>query len=618
VKDGYFAYPDLPKDVSDVQISLNVDYKGSDMDQSLVRLEQFHLLLGGNPFDMHMLIDHPVSDMHVAGRAEGVIDFASLQDIVPMEEMSLEGRLETDLQWDTKISYIEEGKFDQVDLDGVLNIEGVVLETSEIPVPLMLEKMNMLFNPSVVELAALDLKMGSSDLHMQGELKNFIPYVFDGQTVSGRLNVSSTLLNVNELLPEIEDDDESGEVPGDTLVPVPPDSLAEPATIKIPDNIDFSISLDMEKVLYGKISVENIEGDMRVIEGVAGLDQLRMHVVEGTVNMSGWVDTREEFAEADLKVDMKNVDIRSAYETFVSVEKLMPMAKFCQGSAQVDMEYHSLLDNSFAPLYESIEAKGNAYTRGLKFYKLNEFVPLGEMLKNEKFNNMAPDEVDVGFTVKEGRIIFNPFEMNVDDSKFIVSGSHGIDLSMDYKVDMNIAKSDLGAGANELMQGMTALATGAGIKIPQSDYIKVIAKIGGTFNHPKLTTDLSGNLQSTGEAVQEAVEEKITQEVEKVEEEVRDEASEKADKLIADAEEKAAHLVEEARKAGEALVKEAELQGEKLIEEAGSNPLKQVAAKTAAGELKRQAEKQSASLLSEAEIKAADLIQKAREEADKL
>ena len=32
VKDGYFSYPDLPKDVSDIQISLNVDYMGTDMD----------------------------------------------------------------------------------------------------------------------------------------------------------------------------------------------------------------------------------------------------------------------------------------------------------------------------------------------------------------------------------------------------------------------------------------------------------------------------------------------------------------------------------------------------------------------------------------------------------
>jgi cell division septum initiation protein DivIVA len=189
---------------------------------------------------------------------------------------------------------------------------------------------------------------------------------------------------------------------------------------------------------------------------------------------------------------------------------------------------------------------------------------------------------------------------------------------MDYRLDMQIAKTDLGAGANELMQGMALLATGAGLKIPQSDYINVIANIKGSFNHPKVTTDLSGNLKSTGRTVQAAVEEMISGEVEKVEEQVRVEASDKAEKIIAEGEAEAARILEEAGKAGDALVKEAEIQGQKLMEEAGSNPLKQVAARKAIGELKRQAEKQSESLVREAELKSAEIIQKAHDEAEKI
>ena len=618
VMDGYFAYPDLPRDVSEVQIALKVDYRGADMDATRVDLEQFHLLLGGNPFEMKMQVDHPVSDMHVAGSASGVIDFASLQDVVPIEDIGLEGRLEIYLRWDALMSHIELKLYEQVDLDGSILVEGVVVEAPDIPVPVTLEKINMLFSPSLVELSTFDMKVGSSDIRMRGELENFIPYVFDGQTVSGRLSLSSALLNANELLPEEEGSNEDKGIGSDTIVPVPPDSLAQAIGIRIPENIDFAMSVDVQRIEYEDIVIENMTGFIKLIGGVAGLEHLQMDVIEGRVTSTGWVDTRGEFAEVDFFVEMKDVDITSAYETFVSVEKMAPMAKFASGHANIDMEYHSLMDNTFTPLYESIDAKGHAYTKGLKFFKLDEFLPLGDMLKNEKFNEMAPDEVNLDFTVREGRIIFNPFDMNVDDSRITVSGSHGIDLTMDYDLNMLIAKSDLGSGANELMQGMTLLAAGAGIKIPQSDYIKVGAKLGGTFNHPTMTTDLSANLKASGETVKAVVEEKITEEIEKVEEQVRDEAGEEAEKLIVDAEKEAAHLVDEARKAGEALVKEAETQGEKLIEEAGSNPLKQVAARTASTELVRQAEKQSTNLVSEAEQKGAELIQKAREEAEKI
>jgi hypothetical protein len=619
VADGYFSYPDLPKDVSDIQISLTVDYKGADMDASQVELEQFHFLLGGNPFDLNMLVDHPQSDMHVAGKANGIIDFSTLKDVVPMEEVNLEGTLETDLRWDTKLSYIEQENYDQVDMEGFLRMDGLTLRSPDLQVPVSLQNLNMQFNPRKVELSSLDAYLGSSDLHLSGDLQNFIPYVFEGQTLRGSLQVSSSLLDANELLVSEEADQGPEPAAGqDSIVPVRPDSLARPASLKIPENLDLALTLDMQRLTYEDIVVENLEGSVRVLGGVAGLENLRMEVIEGVVNTRGWVDTRGDFPEADVTLDMEGVDIPTAYKTFVSVEKLMPMAKYCRGKANITMGYHSFLDQSFVPLYESIDASGRVETRGLQFYNFNDFVPLSEVLKNEKFSNMAPDEVNVGFTMREGRIILDPFDMYVEDSRITVSGSHGIDLTMDYKLDMRIAKADLGTGANELMQGLTTLAAGAGIQIPASDYLNVVARITGTFNHPRVATDLSGNLKSSGENAITSVGERITREAEQVESEVREDASAEAEKIIADAEAEAARLVEEARKAGEKLVQEAEKQGDQLIKEAGNNPLKQVAARTAANELKKQAEQKSEKLVSEAEGKAAELIRKAREEAGRI
>ena len=621
VTDGYFSYPDLPKDVSDVQIKLKVETRGTDMDATTVELERFHLLLGGNPFDLKIRVDHPLSDMHVAGEALGMIDFATLQDVVPLQDVTLSGRLETNLRWDTRLSYIEQEKYDQVSLEGGLMIEDVHIEAPELPVPVELQKMEMVFNPRVVDLVTLDMKLGSSDLHLDGELSNFIPYVFDDQTVSGSLNVTSFLLDANELMPSEAEDSVKDESEEQTDIPTEDtqsDSLAKPVQIKIPENINFNMKLDMKKVIYEKIEVKNIAGMLRVSEGVAHLEDLSLNVIEGVITTTGTVDTRGEYAEVDVWLDMTGVDIPSSYETFVTVERLAPMARYCQGTANVKMQYQSLLDASFNPLYESINAKGRINTHGLKLYNLNSFVRLSELLKSDKFRNMAPDEVNLEITVKEGRVMVDPFDMNFDDSKITVSGSHGIDLTMDYLLDMNIARSDMGEGANELMKGISALASGAGFQIPESDYVKVKAKITGTFNDPRITTDLRGNLTSSGETVKAVVEERVTEEVEKVEEKARDEASERADKIISDAEVEAQRIIEEAQKAGDELVKEAEVQGEKLIKEAGSNPLKQIAAKRAAEELNRQAKKQSVNLVKEAEMKSSQIIEKAKSEAEKL
>jgi uncharacterized protein involved in outer membrane biogenesis len=660
VRDGYFSYPDLPKDVSDVAIELEVDYRGTDMDATTVNLEKFHLLLGGNPFDMQASVATPFSDMQVAGMIRGMIDFASLQDIVPMEHLDLSGRLDADMQWNTRMSFIENEEFEKVNLDGKLIIEGMLVEAPDIPVPVQLEKMAMYFTPRYVNLESLDLVMGASDLHLDSRLTNFIPYVFDDQAVGGTLNVTSTLLDVNELVPAEEETGESAGraagAPGDpgensdqsndpgmdkgrevvsntgggTGDPgsenqggsgegeIPADTLAPPSHMKIPVNIDFNLTLALGKVTYDNIIIENLAGKARVAEGVAHLEGLSMELLEGNVSMTGTVDPRGTFTSADVQLDLTGIDIPASYETFVAVERLAPIAQYCEGSANVEMELTTLLDADFNPIYNSIDADGHLYARDLKVEQPASLEKLAAMLKNEKLRNLELEKADLRFSVRDGRVIVEPFDMDFEDSKITAFGSHGIDQTMDYTLDMEIAKSDMGAGANEMMSSLNALASGAGFNVPQSDYIKVKANITGTFKDPKVTTDLRGNLTSARETVQEAVKERVTEEVKKVEEQVREEAGEQADELIRKAEEEKAQLVAEAQKAGEKLISEARKQGAQLVEDAGSNPLKKIAANKAAEELVKQAEKQSANLVREAGEKGDAIIASAKEKAGKI
>jgi hypothetical protein len=626
VTDGSFDYPDLPMDVSDVQINLNAVYKGNDADASRVDIKKFHLLLGENPFDLRMSIANPISDMHVAGLAVGTIDFSNIQDILTLEDISLIGRLETDVKWDTRISAIEEERYDEVDLEGNLMISGFRMEIPELPVPLVLHNVAMEFNPRLVVLKAMDMELGSSDLHMKGQLSNFIPFLFDDKVLHGSLDVTSEYFTTGELImAELGEDAEAGQedslaVSEDMaqVAPAPSDSLAIPLQIRIPEPIDLNLTLAMDQIQLDQITVGHVEGKLRVSEGRAILDLLKMELLGGTLSLAGVADTRGEFMKVDASIQVEGIDIPSAYAQLISLERLAPMASYCKGSANVKMQYSSLLDNDFTPLYGSIDATGRVYSQNLQVYNLQSFVKMSELIANEKFREMAPDEVVIDFKIRSGRVLLNPFDIDFEDSKITISGSHGIDHTLDYLLDMSIAKKDLGAGASRMLNSMSLMASAAGLQVAQSDHVEVKAYITGTFNEPQVKTDLSGNLGSAKSSVRQSVEKKITEELETVEQEVREEAGVQAEKIISEAEAEADKLIEEARSAGEQLVREAEIQGDNLIKEAGNNPIKKVAAERAAQEMKSQAQKQSARMVQEAEVKAGEIVQKAREEASRL
>ena len=624
VTDGYFTYPDLPRDVSDVQIDLRVDFRGVERDASTVVLDRLQMQLGGDPFEMQLSVARPFSDMHVAGKALGTIDFSKIGDVLPLEDVQMVGLLETDLQWDTRMSAIEEERFEEVELQGNLKVSGFELEIPDLPLPVQLHRLEMMFTPRLVQLQSMEMGVGSSDLQMSGELYNFIPYLFDDQVVHGTLQVTSEFFDTNELTVDLEDSlSGSGDLGVDSLeaalqTQAPPDSLAMPGKFEIPEKINFNMQLSMDEVLIDQLAFHRLEGSLRVGEGVAYIDRLRSDVLEGTIELSGKADPRGDYMIVDASVQADGLDIPTAYEKLVSVERLVPMAGYCRGSANLDMRYSSLMDHTLTPLYGSINAAGKVFTEGLQINNLQGFVNVNELVKNEKMRRLAPDEVEIEFTIRNGRVQIAPFDIDFDDSKVTVGGSHGIDHSLDYLVDMNIAKKDLGSGALMMVNNMTLMARAAGLKVIESDYVKVKATITGTFEKPKVKTDLSGNMGGSGASVREQVRTKAKEEIETAEQELRQEASQRADQIIADAEAEAARIVDEARIKGDQLVEEAGIQGDKLIEEAGDNALKKMAAERAAKELTAQAQQQSERMVAEAEKKAAEIVEKAREEASRI
>ncbi len=619
VSDGYFSYTDLPGEVSDITIDLKADFNGTTPDNSTVDLNRLYFLAAGNPFELGFHVATPMSDLRVKGNMNGVIDFSQISDIVPLEDIRLAGLLETDLTLDTRMSYIEQERYEEVNAEGSLAIAAMEIQTEELPQPVRIDTLSVAFSPRYVNMDRFDVRIGESDIQLNGRLEKFIPYVFNDETVYGSLQVSSSYLDLN---PYLEGDTTAFEDDEEVAVATGTDSLAvdtsEAVPVKIPRNLDLSLNLDLKELHYEELLVENIEGSMELEDGKASLENLSMELLEGTIVTTGDFDTRGELPYAAMSLDMKGIDISSSYETFMTVETLAPMAKYCQGTMEADIDFTTTMNNDLTPVYETINSSGRIRTEDLRVYNTQSFVRISELLKNDKFREFAPDELNIAYTVRDGRVIVQPFDVKVEDSRMRISGSHGIDQSLDYVADMQIARSDLGAGANEVISGLTALAGSAGFQLPESDYLEVKARITGYFENPRITTDLPGLSAEGGSTVKEQVKEKSREKAEEVEDEAREKASAEAERIISQAEEEADRIMENADQAGRKLVEEARKKGDQLVEEAGNNPLKKIAAQKAAEELVEQAERQSENLKTEARERADRILEKARTEAEKI
>ena len=602
VDNGMFKYPDLPKSVTDVNISTKIWFDGVNMDNTSVNVDRFALNLGGNPFSMRMRVATPISDMQVDGNITGQIDFATLSDVIPMDSTYMEGLLESNLDFGGKLSFIEKEQYERFKADGLLKLSRFKFKSPDIPAEVKLNEVTLNFTPQYVNLANFDMSIASSDIRMNGRLENFIPYVFKDETLSGNLNVNSNLLDVNELLTGESAPEE--EVTDTTALSV----------IELPHNINFSTRVDMKKIVYDKLNIENLAGNVALSGGVADLKNLSMNMLQGDVRMSGTYDPRDVKAPVvNFDFDMRNIDIPTAFKSFTSLQKIAPTVKDMTGNVSTQFKFTSMLDTTMMPVLNSINAYGKLQSKSIGVSNSKAFAKLADFLKKEEFRNPSLKDVNVSFSIKNGRIYIEPFDTKIAEAKMNFGGDMGIDQTLNLKAKVSVPSSYLGGVANLAND----LLGKYGAKLPQT--IDVNLKILGTSSKPDVQLDSGGGSAESSSSVKETAKEAVKEKVDEAKVEARQKAKAEADKLIADAEREAEQIRAEAAKRAEQIRAEAEAQAKKTEAEGQKKgPIAERAAKEAAKKIRQNGEAAAQKVIAEADEKANAVVTKAKAEAAKL
>lgn len=607
VDNARFSYPDLPKSAENIDINVKIKYDGIQNDNSIVDVNQLHAEIGGNPVDVKMHLITPMSDPQVNAQLSANIDFASLKDVIPMENINISGILDADVDMMGKMSSIVNERYEEFKADGTIRLQNFEYRSPDMPQQVFIQQTILNFSPKFLLLEAFDATIGSSDVHLKGSLENFIPYILADGIVKGSLDFNSDLIDVNEFLTEGEETEEV--VVKDTT---------DMTAIEVPGDIDFTLASKLKKVKYDKIEIDNVNGLILIKDKKVLLTNLSLDLLQGSMLMSGEYNTQDITTPfVDLKLDIKSIDIPSAFHSFNTVRRLVPVAERATGSVSTSLSITSFLDSQMYPVLNSLLGVGRLMSSSVELNNSKTFEKIGSLIKNDKFKVLNLNDLDVDFEVRNGRVYVKPFDIKIGQNKLNVSGDQGIDLTMNYNMKMTIPKSELGSGIGSAMDGLTSMASQQGLTLGAGENVDVSFLVTGTYLDPQVRPvfEKGGALK---EQVQEEVKERVEQKVDEVKQDVKEEVNKQAEQILKEAEENAQKVRDEAKRAGEELVKTADTQGQKLIKDAGTNPLKKRLAEESAKKLKSEAEKQAKNLEEEANKQADKILQEARAKADQL
>jgi hypothetical protein len=591
VDNGTFRYPDLPLPARDIGLDLAITNPGGDADSTTVNLRRFHVLLGSNPLDAVLAVRTPISDPDVDARVAGKLDLADLRRTLKLDGMQeLAGTITADAAVRTRMSYLDSAnpRYDRVAARGTIDIAGVTVKSDSLPHPLTVREASLRLAPEQAELRSFSGTIGSSDLRLSGRLDNLLGFVLRDEVLRGNATLNSNRFNLDEWRSD------EGEL----------------SVIPVPANLDFGFDATINELLYDKLTLRDARGRLRVKDQRITLENFAFNTLGGTFGLTGFYDTKDVAKPTfDVGVKIQKLDIPRAFEAFTTVKMLAPVAKYARGSFSTDLKLSGALGKDMMPLFSSLAGQGSLQTSQLQ---INDFPPLDKVANLTKLSLLddpALVAVRSKFDIRDGRLHVQPFTVGLGQTTMNVSGSNGIDQSLDYNLGLQVPRSLLGEQANQAIAGLVSKAAGAGVNLQAAPTLALAIKLGGTVTNPAISADVGAGsaAQTVTQAVQDAAEQKVTQVVDSA----KLRASAAAAKLVADAEKRAASIRAEAKTLSEKVKGEGYLQADSL-EGKAQGPLAQAAAKLAADRLRKETDAKAASILSEADKRAASLVAEAK------
>jgi hypothetical protein len=601
VNNAAFSYPDLPKSVEKINIALKAHYDGEVFDRTTADLDRFSFEIAGNPFNAELHVKTPESDLQVAAKFAGKIDIDSVTDIIPLDDMTLNGLLECDLDLAGRLSTLEQQRYDEFQAAGSVKLSRFDFKSPDFPQGAKITSMQLNFTPRRVELAHLNAITGRTDVSLNGSLENFIPFVLKQETVKGTLALKSNTIDLNEFMGDKPEEKKDA--------PPPPEDSSPLSVIEVPKNIDFALTVNIGNILFDKLSITNTVGAVLVKDGRVLMQNLGMNLLEGSMTLNGEYNTQNlAIPFVDFNMNIRQFEISSALSSFSMLENILPQAQNYVGKVSATMVLYGQLDEHLSPVLDTVNSRGRLQTQNLQIRNSKLFGTMADFSRNERWRTPSPGNITIAYEIKDGRLrLESPIVMNIPPAKMEISGDQGLDMTLNYRMSTTMPVSAIGSGATELLKNIPG---GSSVK-----EIGVTGLIKGTAKNPEVslgTAEVSSSIAT-------AARERVTQTVDAAKTQVNAEVNRQIDQIMTEAQKQADTIRSTGKQSADRVRREANASADKLISAASNKTIvEKRLAQTTADKLRSEGESNARKVEQEADNQAKTVLAAAQKKADDL
>jgi len=519
VKDASFKYQSLPESVQNIQVSAQITKPEGDLNLLKVNVEKAHASISNNPVDLQLSLSELMTDPNISASFSGTIDFASLKKVIPIDSLDITGILKAQMQLAGHMSSIEKKEYEKFQSKGEATIQNFKIVTNQLTKPVEISQGQIKANTQQISVDQFAGKIGQSDFTLQGNVSNYLAYVFKKEVLKGTFNLKSSFMNFSELS-NLQKPVKKASAPSSDKKAPPVNTAAATApkdsvvAFQIPDKLDLTFQSTIQRAVYDNIPINNINGLVKVKEQRMELSNLSMDMLQGKVAINGsYTSNKENRPLFDFKLNMENIDLPAAYQSFSTFDRYLPIAGKSQGKFSTQFNLAGVMNEKLSLVPTSLNGGGTFSTMNLMIVDSPIFDQIRGIIKKEKLKNVKINDFTAKFKFENGALKLDPFKTTIADQQATIYGSLTAAREINLNMDFVVNREDLGADINK---GIDILPGSQNIKMVEASVI-----LKGALSKPDVSLDLSKAREQIVQQVKKASMEDLKGSVKKIGDELK-------------------------------------------------------------------------------------------------
>lgn len=274
-----------------------------------------------------------------------------------------------------------------------------------------------------LNVSNLKLIKGNSDVSLNGDLPDFLGYLFNH---AEPLNVIA-LVNSDKI--EVED-----------FLFASSNNQSDNGKVQIPNNININVKLNVGHLTFGKFKAEKFQGDLFLKDQKAALNNVKLNTTDGEITLNVIADTRDDKIKITGESELKQLNIQKLFFQLNNFGQTTIIDQNLKGFITANIDFSSSWDNQLNVDLSSINVTSSLLVErgeliGFKpLESLAKYIDVTE-LKHIKFSTLqsAVEIKNKVITIPKTSIKSNAINLEL-------WGKHTFDNVIDYHIQLLLSE----------------------------------------------------------------------------------------------------------------------------------------------------------------------------------